>query len=97
MTTLRASLTTTRLMSSSKVIMKMKVLKNGPMGSMVTKMKFQLTSKTQLQLPKRSTKEAVCSSMVAAMASRMARSLETTIFTVKRIRNLSQLRQSLAS
>ena len=97
MTTPRASLTTTRLMSSSKVIMRMKVLKKGPMGSMATKMKFQLTSKTQLQLPKRSTKEAVCSSMVATMASRMVRSPETTTFMVKRIRNLSQLRQSPVS
>jgi len=96
MTSLKASLTMTRLMSSSKVITKMKVLKRGPMGSMATKMKFQLTSKTQLQLPKRSTKEAVCNSMVATMASRMARSLEMTTHMVKKIRNLSQLRQSLA-
>jgi len=49
-----------------------------------------------LQLPKRSTKEAVCNSMVATMASRMARSLEMTTHMVKKIRNLSQLRQSLA-
>lgn len=60
-------------------------------------MKFQLTSKTQLQLPKRSTKEAVCNSMVVTMASRMARSPETTTYTVKKIRNSSQPRQSLAS